>query len=394
MWSSSEMKKVLLVSGLVMCGVANAAEESAAPTYKLGGVSVTPGLGVVVKNDSNIYRKKNATASNISVFSPSVLFKADKEALTTSLAYLVDIANYTNGSADNYVDQKVLGQIGYEFSSRSSLKVTPTYMLGHDDRGSTFGTDTAKPNKWTAVGIGGAWSYGADESRFRTVLDLGYNDRKYDNNRSLTTAYDKTLTTVGGTAYVRMLPKTSLVLNAKHTGIDYKDSTSLLDGSEQRVMAGLKWEASAQTTGEVKVGQVQKKYSKATHTAFSGTSWEGMVRWSPVSYLNVDLFSSKAPVETTLANTKAINVSSTGLNVAYDLNDRVTLSANGSQVKEDFVGSVVRADSTDNFGVKAEYKIRSWLIGEAGYTSSTKTSNLSSNDFKKAIFAVGIRSAL
>lgn len=386
------MKKVLLVSGLMMCGVANAADD-AAPRYKLGNVDVLPGMGVVIQNDSNIYRTSNATASNISVFSPSVLFKADKEELSTSLAYLVDIGSYTKDVADNYVDQKVLGQVDYEISSRSNISITPNYMIGHDARGSTFGAGTTEPSKWSAAGIGGVWNYGAEEARINTVLDLNYNDRKYDNNRTVTTAYDKTLTTVGGTAYVRMMPKTSLVLQAKQTGIDYKDSTSTLDGSELRMMAGLKWEASAQTTGEFKVGQLEKKYTSSTRTAYTSTSWEGAVRWSPVSYLNIDLTSSKAPVETTLAGSKAIDVSNTGLMVAYDLNDRVTFKADGSQVKEEFVGAT-RSDSTDNYGVKAEYKIRSWLIGEAGYTSSKKTSNSANSDFKKSVFTVGIRSAL
>jgi hypothetical protein len=387
------MKNLLLVSGLMVCGLANAAEESAAPSFKLGNVSVTPGLGVAVKNDSNIYRQKNATASTISVISPSVIFKADKEELTTSLAYLVDIASYTKDAADNYIDQQVLGQADFELSSRNTLKFSPNYSIGHDDRGSTFGAATTSPNKWSVAGVGAAWEYGAEEASLRTVLDLGYNTRNYDNNRTVTTAYDRTLATVGGTAYFRVMPKTSLVLHAKNTGINYKDTTSLLDGSEQRVMAGLKWEASAQTTGEVKVGQLQKKFSSSANTTLTGTSWEGLVSWSPVSYLNVDLISSKAPVETTLAGTKAINVSNTGLTVAYDLNDRVTFKADGSQVKEEFVG-VSRSDSTDNFGVKAEYKFRSWLIGEASYTNSTKTSNATNVDFKRSIFAVGIRSAL
>lgn len=387
------MKNVILVSGLIVCGMANAAEESAAPSFQLGGVSVTPGLGVVVKNDSNIYRQKNATASTISVVSPSVLFKADKEELTTSLAYNVDFGNYTKDSADNFVDQQLQGRAEYELNSRNTLTFTPSYMKGHDDRGSTFGAATSKPNKWSGAGISAVWAYGAEEASYRSVLDLGYDARTYDNNRSVTNAYDKTLTSVAGTAYFRVMPNTSLLVHAKNTGINYKDSASLLDGSEQRLMAGVKWEASAQTTGEIKVGQLQKKYSSSTHTTMTNASWEALINWSPVSYVNVDMSSSKAPVETTLSGSKAINVSNTGVTVAYDLNDRVTFKANGSQVKEDFIGAT-RSDSTDNYGIKAEYKFRSWLIGEASYTNSAKTSNAANADFKKSVFAVGIRSAI
>lgn len=273
------------------------------------------------------------------------------------------------------------------------MKFAPNFMKGHDPRGSTFGAATAAPNTWSNSGLGGSWTYGAEEARIRTILDLGYNSRTYDNNRSITTAYDSALTSVGGTVYFRVMPATSLLLNAKRTGINYKDSASLLDGSEQRFMTGLKWDATAQTTGEIKVGQLQKKYDSSTLTSYTGAIWEGAVRWSPVSYVNVDVFATRSPVETTLAGSKAINIGNTGMNVAYDLNDRVKLSLSGSQVKEDFIG-LTRVDTTNNFGLKADYKIRNWLIGSAGYTNAAKTSPGGIADYKRGIFAVGVRSAL
>ena len=390
------MKKVLLLSGLMVCGVANAAEEVNVPSFRMGEVSVFPGLGLVVRSDSNIYRTKVATASTVSVLSPSVALKVEKEALAAGVALMLDAGNYSKASVNNYLDQKVLGQLDYEPTSRSMLKFSPSYIKGHDEKGSTFGVQLPDPNKYTEVGAGGSWKYGADEARMSTLLDLNYASRQYDNNRTVTVAYDKNIRSVAGTVYMRVMPKTSLLLNAKNTGINYKSNLSTLstlDGNEQRVMIGAKWEATAQTSGEVKVGRLTKKYDAPALQSFTGSSWEGIARWSPVSYVNVDVNTSRAPVETTLNGSRVIMVNNTGLNVAYDLNDRVQLSVNGSQVQEDFVGAA-RKDNTNNVGALAEYKFRSWLIGSAGYTSSAKTSNVLGADYKRNILFIGLRTAL
>lgn len=399
MLNKSIVKKSLpALAGLFYCGVASAAVdvESSAPVYHFGGVAAYPGIGIVLKSDSNIFRlpdtDPNKRSSNITVLTPALMLRTQKDAQTYSLAYSADIGRYSNGAEDNYVDHKFLGLAELGLSASSTLKIQPEYLIGHDDRGATFGTATAEPNVWHSTALKGSFSYGAEEARGHVVLDLGYTELQYQNNRVVTTAYDRKLSSVGGTFYFRMQPKTSLLVNAKHTGISYQQTGSLLNGTEDRYMVGLKWEATAQTTGEVKVGQLQKKFDTTLPT-YTGGSWEGAVRWSPVSYVNVDLVSSKQPNETTLPGSSAILLSNTGANVAYDLNDRVTMHANGYQLKEDFVGAS-RSDSTNTFGLKAEYKFRSWLIGGAEYTNSAKTSNIPLNDYKRDIFMLGVRTVL
>lgn len=392
------LKVVVAYSCLLACGAAQAAvaEDSAAPVIHLGGVSAYPGLAIIEKRDSNIFRLPDADStkrsSMITVLSPSVVLQAEKAADTYSLAYNADIGRYSNSSADNYVDQKFIGLAELGLSTSSTLNIQPEYMIGHDDRGSTFGTATTEPNTWYSSGLSGTFSYGAEEARGRVVLDLGYTDRQYRNNRTVTIAYDKKLTSVGGTVYFLVQPKTSLLVSAKNTGISYKQTGSILNGNEQRLRVGVKWEATAQTGGEIQVGQVQKKFD-STWPTYTGGSWEGAVRWSPVSYVNVDLTSSRAPSETTLAGSSTILVSNSGMNAAYDLNDRVTLHANGYQLKEDFVGAS-RVDHTNTSGLKAEYKFRSWLIGGAEYTNSAKTSSNPLNDYKRNIYMLSVRSVL
>jgi hypothetical protein len=86
-------------------------------------------------------------------------------------------------------------------------------------------------------------------------------------------------------------------------------------------------------------------------------------------------------------------VSMSGANFAYDLNDRVTLHANGYQTFEEFVGAD-RLDRTNSFGLKAEYKFRSWLLGGVEYTSNVKTSSDPLNDYTRNIFMLSLRTVM
>lgn len=393
----SKNLKVLFVSCCLLIGANRAAAVNEdAPVIRLGGVSAYPGIALTAKHDSNVTQATDSgkISSNVAVLSPALVIETEQAANKYSFTYSADIGRYSNSSDDNYADHHYLGLAEFGLSSSSVLKVQPEFLIGHDDRGSTFAsTIDAKPNEWRSTLLLGTYDYGAEEARGHLVVDLGYTDINYQNNLAVTAGYDRKLTSAGGTLYVRVLPKTSVLVNAKHTGISYKQPDSILSGNEQLLRAGVKWEATAQTSGEIKVGKLQKKFDSSSSTQYSGGSWQADVVWSPVPYINVDLVTSKEATETTLDGSSAILLSNTGANLSYELNDRITLRANGYQLKQDFVGAT-RSDSTNTFGLKAEYKIRKWLIGGAEYSNSAKTSNDAANDFKRNIFMLSVRTAL
>lgn len=391
------VKTLLVLISFFSIGTVKAeSNELSAPVLHFGELPAYPGLALQLKHDSNISRvpdtSPNKHSSSVAVLSPSVMLQADKDVYVYSLSYIADIGRYNNSSADNYVDQTFLGVAEIGLSTSLTLLIKPKYLISHDERGATFGAFTVEPNKWTSRGVSGSLAYGGDEARGKALLDVGYSDQQYQNNRTLTMAYDKSQVNVGGTYYLRVQPKTWLLLHAKQTDISYKLVNSPLSSREERFMMGLKWEATAQSSGEVKIGQLQKKFD-STYATINSITWEGDVSWSPVTFVKVDLLSSKFSNETTLLGSSTILTGDTGADVAYDLNDRVTLHVTGYQVKEDFVGAS-RVDKTNSFGFKAEYKFRSWLLVGAEYSNSAKTSSTSANEYKRNILMFNMHSML
>ncbi|MGC2166045.1 MAG: outer membrane beta-barrel protein [Gallionella sp.] len=381
---------------LVVANQARALNEDA-PVIHFGGVSAYPGVAVVGKYDSNITQQPDndpgKITSKVMVLSPEVILQAEKNANKYSFIYSADIGQYSNSSKDNYVDQHYVGLAEFGLSSRSVLKFQPEYLIGHDDRGSTFASAIGpEPNLWHSTLLAGSFSYGAEEARGHLDVDLGYTDIQFRNNVAVTDAYNRNLTNEGGTFYFRVLPKTSVLVNARHTGISYKLPGSELNGNEQQLRAGIKWEATALTKGEVQIGALRKTFDASTSPMYSGSSWQADVLWSPLTFVDVNLLSSKQASESTLVGSSALIASNSGANVSYKLNDRLTLQANGFQLKQDFVGTN-RSDTTNTFGLKAEFKMHSWMIG-GEYTNDVKNSSDPGFDFKRSIFTLSVRSPL
>ncbi|MDX8400528.1 MAG: outer membrane beta-barrel protein [Gallionellaceae bacterium] len=375
-----KFKSKLLLKSLFVCasfasiGAANAAlsEDSAAPMIHLGGVSAYPGLSVLEKSNNNLYRSDlNKQSSLITVVSPSLNLRAEKGDDIYSMDYRADVARYAQSSADDYIDHTLSGAVQMPISAHSFVKFDPEFHLGHDDRGSTFGPGTDSPNTWKKAVYKGALSYGSADSIGRFLMDVSYSDVVYQNNRTTTTGYDKTQKYLSGSFYLRVLPKSTVFVQVDNLKIAYKDTASTLNGNELRLLLGLTWKATAQTNGTFKIGQLQKSFDRG-HSTFSGDSWEGTVRWSPRQTTHIEWLAGRKSSESTGVGDLVLSTNN-ALDFSYNLSEKIRLHLNVAQVTEEFSPSS-RSDITPSYGLKAEYRLRSWLLGRAEYVHSAKTS--------------------
>lgn len=396
------MKKTQLVKwGAICClvaaGSAKAAvpDDSSAPVIHAGGVDIYPGIGLEEKHSSNLYRSDvNKKSSAITILSPSVLLEAKRGANVYSVNYSADLAQYAQSSVDNYNDQNLAAAAELSLSTRASLKIAPQYQIGHDDRGSTYSIMTPVPNVWHKTGVGGEFSYGSTESIGRIVVGLSSNDVRYQNNRDVTVAFDKNLNDVTGTFYYRVSPKVFSFIQLDNLRIKYLNAATTLSSTEQRAMVGATWKATAQTSGSFKIGQLEKKFDSALRPTFRGTSWEGNLRWSPREFVRLDWGGARTLTESTGVG-NFLQTTSNTLDLGYDVSGRTGLHLTASRLTEDFA-QTARSDVTPSYGLSMDYKLRSWLILDAGYTTSTKTSTGytgTNPNYHSKIFSVGIHTA-
>lgn len=398
------MKKTRLMQCLLFCGglVGGAAqaeesyaiaEDSEAPVLRAGGVDIYPGFSLVEKHNDNLFKSDiSKKSSRITVLSPSVLMQAKSGANIYSLAYNADLARYAQSTSDNYDDQNLSANAELVFSSRAMLTLTPQLKVGHDDRGSTYSLPTATPNRWDNTGGAGTFTYGSEESIGRIQLDADTYSIRYRNNRAVTTAFDRDVRDVGGTFYYRVTPKIYAFAQLTDTRLSYVDPASALNSNERRILLGATWKATAQTSGSFKVGQLRKNFDSAARTDFSGTSWEGSVRWSPREFAYVDWITGRKSTESTGVGDFVLLTSNT-LNFGYNLSERTSLNLSVAKLVEDFARSG-RSDDTKSYGLKVDYKLRKWLVLGAEYTHAVKTAAGfigTSPNYTGNIIAVSIR---
>lgn len=361
----------------------------------MGPITAYPSIGYGLKHDDNLFSTPtNTTSDTIQILTPAVRFEAKQGANTYSLDARALLGRYNTSTADNYDDYYVNGLANLDLTTRLRANVKADYIEAHDPRGSTNNAISATPDRWRQTYLGAIASYGARGAQGRVDFELGQLERRYINNRATTFGNDRENTDVGATFFWRIAPKTSLLLQAKHTEINYLDSTSTLDSKENRLLGGLTWEATAKTTGIFKLGMVNKDFANAARGSTSSPSYEGAIKWSPLTYSIVDFNLSKMPAETTGGVGDYINRTITGATWSHQWTSRISTVALASYTDDDYKGSIDRKDKIQNFGLKATYSMRRWLNFGADYTYTNRDSNQDISDFRRNTIMLFVNATL
>ena len=377
------MLQRILAAGVVLSAFGSAYADDAgtavgAAGIPYGPVTVYPSIGLSAIHDDNIYLNNAVRQSaNYEIVSPGVKLLAQNRDDVYSLDYQANLGRYNSSgtSNNNYNDQSLVGNASIVASTRAVFKLQPEFVIGHDPIGTTYGgiQFTPVPNKWRNTGISGIFGYGSEGAKGRVELAAGYLATKYLNNRDLTFAYDKNTTDLGGTFFYRVMPKTSLLFQATNTRYAYDNGGSLVPNNTVRnYMVGAKWEATAKTTGDFRIGQVQQRYDYGTLPNFTGTGWNGTIRWTPREYSRVKLDLTKQPEQTTLTGSNSYIVTSSSADWAYDWSSRFTSHLTAGRVTENF-GGLGLSTGNNSYGVSADYQFRRWLKANLGWTTWAKT---------------------
>ena len=349
------------------------------------GVALYPYFNFSLGRDSNLFlTNTNRRASTIAVYNSGL--KLEVVSQSTKFGFLFDskLGKYAQSSADNYADYQVLGTSEFVFSSSMGLKLALDYTKGHDPRGSNDRGISAEPDEYRTTGPSALFAYGANEAIGRVEVEVGTVDRRYQNNRVNTIGSDRITDNFAGRFFMRVAPKTSFLVEAREDRLDYKLASSQQDSKERRYLVGVTWDATAATSGTVKLGQIRKDFAVSTRKDFSGTGWEANITWKPLSYSKVDFFTNKSFSESTGLGDFTL-VKKFGFAWQHGWNSRLTSVASFTRADDDFVNNI-RADRTNSLGLKVNYKLMRWLDIGGEVTNTSRDSNVNGFNYKKNLY--------
>lgn len=269
----------------------------------------------------------------------------------------VDTTRYADSSQDNYTNSEFTVAGDNYFNSRARAGWSIGRVDGSDPR-VALRRDTL--NQWHTTNLKARLIYGAPEASGRVEVDLGNQVKTYENYRASTERLDLTLNSVAGRFFYRLGTRTLALAEVRNAKADYASAlASASNNTERRYYAGLTWEATAATTGIVKVGRMTKDFDQAGTDDFSGNSWEASVRWLPLSYSAVELQSARSTSD-------SLGVGNFELKTSHDViwNHQWTRSLTSrvavGSLKTEFVGAA-RQDSAVNYALTLDYAVLRWL---------------------------------
>jgi len=184
-----------------------------------------------------------------------------------------------------------------------------------------------------------------------------------------------------------------LLVQGKHSKVDYPSTSSTLGSVENALLAGVTWEATAKTNGTFRFGMTKKDFDVSARGSSTTVTWAGQIRWSPRSYSHVDLSLNRAPAETTGGVGDFIDKTTTGARWTHDWSSRLTTAASASYATDAYQG-LARTDNTQDYGLTATYKMRRWLSFGANYAHTTRSSDDSNFAYKRNILMVFLNATL
>jgi hypothetical protein len=382
--------------GLLLCAVAaSAMAESPPGSVPVGPMFAYPELEVAVKRDSNIAIQPDALrkADTIWYLRPTLRLEAKQGANLYDVTYRGEYGRYDSQKFDNFDNHELAARADMTFDMRNNLKLGLQYQDKVDPRGTLNLAATPTPNEWRQPSLTGLYTYGVEDARGKLEFQGGYLDKRYVNNRDVTSALDHSQTDYGGTFLWRVMPKTYTTFNLKQSVFNYKDATSTLDSTNTYALIGLRWEATAATSGKFALGNATKKFDAAGRDAgrrdFSGLAWEGGINWKPLRYSSVDFLTQRMVTDSTGLGNYTIDQPYQVL-WTHAWSSRVSSNLMGSYTTDKFnnapvaaAGGADREDTTKSGGLKLTYNMRRWLKLGAEYTYTERSSNDSNFDYKR-----------
>jgi hypothetical protein len=302
------------------------------------------------------------------------------------------------GGDDSYVD--ALGSLGLGWVAAANHRFDwgADLQIDHDP----FGTARTEVNtgqrgeldKWRREAFDMKYTYGQSARRFNAEFRLGTQDKEYTSNEQFTRFLNYQRVGSEMTLFYNFGARTSALFDVIGLRTRYDDVINPLfdrSSNEMRYRIGARWVATAKTTGDVRIGLVDRRPTVPGREDFQKVDWQVAFGWTPRSFAQLNLQTGRHSQESFIPDTvDFINNQYYTAEFIYDWTSTFNTSANASFINAEFVGSP-RRDKVYSGGIAADYRATPSIsvLGNVGYTD--RTTNAQFLDYNKLSAYVGIR---
>jgi hypothetical protein len=391
-------KKMVIASSVIFFNGAGIAQESGA--IDLGGFELIPAVDITHALDDNVTRVETGKIDSWKrTLSPEAVLRNEFGVNALQFGYRLERGDYFSSSQDNYTDHFLSALLNYEFNGRHRTQTNFQYTDGHDDRGTSFSTNTnnATPDTFNQFNAGVLYSYGAISAVSRIDINFNHSVIDYDGVEELFLVRDRDNTTIGGVFYYQVAPATDLLVDYSHNVVSYDFTIAgaeTLNSTNSSLLAGVKWESTAATSSFAKIGYQEKDFDSAQREDFSGFDWEVGVKWNPIDRSVIE-FSTQSNTNETNGEGNFIKQKSYGANWTHQWLERMYTRVSFSVINDVYEESVSsREDDLTQLNMTLNYQLKRWLSVTGSYLYDDRDSNVTNIDYDRSVFSIGFKVTL
>jgi hypothetical protein len=367
--------------------------ENAAAYKTESGIYLYPTAFVGFGYNDNVQNApSNTIGSYFATMSPQLVAELKHKGDRFTALAAVNRTTFSSSSPDNFTHSEFELAGDHFFTARARAGWAVGLVNSTDERGTYDRPVSVNPDRWHSTNLNGRFIYGAPEAQGRLELDLGRQDKTYDNNREYTALSDLAVNSIAGRVFYRMGSRSLALVEVRQASANYDSALSTEDNTERRYYLGYTWDATAATTGIVKIGRMTKDFDAAGRGGFSGSSWEAALRWMPRTYSVFELQTSRSTSDTTGVGSYELNTA-TSLSWKHNWTQSLSSEAVISTLDRTY-GDSTRSDSANTFSLAVDYAVLRWLKIGVDMARTDYNSNDPTAEYKRNVFMFTLNASL
>lgn len=354
------------------------------------GFQFIPTLGLSEKYDDNFRElENNRDASWVTSVTPGFELLAEDRNSAYRLTYDANSEIYHDASDASNTDHSLKLESVLEFSARQRLKLEAGYRQVEDANSTAV---SGENDKYHSSSLGGVYSFGSERALNRIDLGANYEELRYDNSDGINADEERDTSAFSATWLHRLGGSTYALLEARHTDYDYLIPSSPRNSTNDALLLGATWDATAKTTGKLRVGYEKKDFEDSSRDDLDSPMWEVGIDWKPRTYSKFTLTARRAFDEGD-DGSDAIKSTSTALSWGHGWTERVTSNISFGLTRDVYEGQA-REDDITSASLGLTYKMRRWLDIEIGYRYRDNDSSASNESFQRNIYLISLTGSL
>ena len=385
------MRNIKLAGASLLClSATNSWAEIDPQDIHLGVFRFTPTLEVRESYDDN-YRglSDNEQASWVTGINPTFLLSTGNRNSEYELQYSANSDIFHSDSEASNTDHHLTLRSVIEPTSRHRF----SWGLEYHRVEETSDTESITENdKYSLAVARGSYRYGAATARNQLEFGTRYEQLRYHNSDGLNASEERDSLMFNSIWYHRLGGGLRSLVEARHTDHDYELASARRDSTNVALLGGAVWDATAKTSGTVKIGAERKDFDSDTRKDFTSPMWEVGVTWKPRTYSAFNLNTRRAFDEGD-DGASTINDWTTLATWEHEWTSRIATELKYRYSEREYEG-INRDDERTSYGAGVIYSPDRWIDVTLSYLRTENDSNLAVETYDRNVYLLSFELSL